>query len=198
MRLGPVLEVLVIEDYYELWETLKVVAPIFEGSNDRHKFLIVNFVIMLKCIYRLRSVHDRVPQAVVAFLQKHSASGEVGCIDFDLSGSVKIVQCQYRCFHKGLLECGKCCFFAFSSVPGHVLLYKVIEQICFSREILNELAIEVGEAEESPNVLKVVGFQPVGDRGGFTMVHAYATRLNDHAEVFNAVIVKLAFLGLQI
>lgn len=58
--------------------------------------------------------------------------------------------------------------------------------------------VEVGEVKESPNILKIVGFWPVGNGGGFTMVHAYAAGLNDHAEVLNAVTVELAFLGLQI
>lgn len=44
--------------------------------------------------------------------------------------------------------------------------------------------------------MKVAGFRPVGDGGGFTMIHAYMTGFNDHAEVFDAVIVKFALLRL--
>lgn len=92
MHLGLILKVLVIGDYCKLWETLKVVALIFESLNDCHEFLVVDFVIMLRCIHCLGLVHNRVPQAVITFLREYPADGEVECIDFDLSGSVRIVQ----------------------------------------------------------------------------------------------------------
>lgn len=81
-------------------------------------------------------------------------------------------------------------------MPGRVLLREIIEWTYLSQEVLNELAIEVSEAEKSPNVLEVAGFRSVGDSGGFTIVHTYTIGLDDHAEILDAVIVKLTFLRL--
>lgn len=83
-------------------------------------------------------------------------------------------------------------------MPGHVLFGEVIEWARLSREVLDEPAIEICKAEKPLNVSKVARFWPIGDGDGFTMIHAYVTRLNNHAEVFDVVAVELAFLGLQI
>lgn len=66
----------------------------------------------------------------------------------------------------------------------------------FSQEVLDELAIEVHKAKESPNILKVARFWPVDDGSGFTVIYAYMTRFDDYAKVFDAVAIELAFLGL--
>lgn len=198
VRLGPVLKVFVVGDDRELWETFEVVAPIFKGSNDRHELFVVDFVITLWCVHRLGSVHNGVPQAIVAFLGKYSASGEVGRIDLDYGRSIGIIQRQHECFYEGLLECSERCILIFFLAPERVLLHEVVEWTCLSQEVLNESLIEVCKSEETPDISEVAGLWPVGDGGGFTMVHAYATRFDDHAEVFNAVAVELALLRLQV
>lgn len=198
MRLSPILKVLVIGDYCELWETFEVVALIFESSNNRHELLVVDFVITLRCVHCLRSVRDRVPQAVVALLGEYPAGGKVGCVYLNFSRVVRIVKCQNRCFCECLLECSECCFLIFFLVPGCVLLHGVIERTCFSQEVLDESLVEVGKAEEFPNISKVVGLRPVSDRSGFSVIHAYTTGFNDHAEVLNMVTVELALLRLQV
>lgn len=68
----------------------------------------------------------------------------------------------------------------------------------FSQEVLDELAIEVHKAKESPNILKVARIQPVSNGGGFTVIHAYMTRFDDHAKVLDAVVIELAFFRLQV
>lgn len=70
--------------------------------------------------------------------------------------------------------------------------------MCFSQEVLDKLTIKVCEAEESLNISKVAGFRPIGDGGYFTVIHAYMPGFNNHFEVLDVVIVKLAFLGFQV
>lgn len=57
------------------------------------------------------------------------------------------------------------------------------------------MAVEVCKTKESLNITKVVGFWPVGDGGYFALIHANATGLDDHFEVLDVVVVKLAFLS---
>lgn len=132
VRFSPILEVLVVGDDREFWETFGVAAPIFEGSNNHHELFVVDFIIMLRCVHCLRSVRNRVPQAVVAFLGEYSTSGEVGRIDLDFGRSVGVIQCQHGCFCEGLLERSECCFFIFFPAPGRVLLCEVVERVRLS------------------------------------------------------------------
>lgn len=83
-------------------------------------------------------------------------------------------------------------------MPERVLLCKVIEWTCLSREVLNELLIEVCKPEETPDISEIARLQPVGNGGSFTVVHAYTTGFDDHAEVFNVIAVKLTLFGLQV
>lgn len=70
--------------------------------------------------------------------------------------------------------------------------------MCFSQEVLDKLTIKVCEAEESLNILKVAGFRPIGDDSYFTVIYAYMPGFNNHFEVLDAVVVKLAFLRFQV
>lgn len=83
-------------------------------------------------------------------------------------------------------------------MPRRVLLCEVIEQTCFSREVLDKSAVEIYEAEEPPNITKVARFGPIGDSSSLSVIHAYATGLDNYAEVLNVVTIELALLGLQI
>lgn len=58
--------------------------------------------------------------------------------------------------------------------------------------------VEVHKTQESSNISKVAGLQLVGNGGSLLVIHTYATGFNDHAEVFNAIAIKLIFLGLQV
>lgn len=95
-----------------------------------------------------------------------------------------------------MLKRSERCFFVFSPAPGRVLLCEVIKRIRFSREVLDESAVEICEAEESPNIAKVARFRPIGDGGSLAVIHAYTTGLNDHAEVFDVVAIEFALLRL--
>lgn len=68
----------------------------------------------------------------------------------------------------------------------------------FSREVFDESAVEVHEAKETSNVSKVARFPPVSNSSSLSMIHAYMTKLNNHAEIFDVVAIELAFFGLQV
>lgn len=129
-------------------------------------------------------------QTVIALLQEYTVSSEVGYVYLNFGRAVRIVKRQNGCFCERLFERSECCFLIFSPAPERVLLYKVIEQAHFTREVLNESAIEVGEAEEFLNIPEIARFQPVGDYSGFSMIYAYTTRFNNHVEVLNAITVE--------
>lgn len=65
-------------------------TPIFEHSDNGHELLVVDFVVTLGYVYHFGSVHNEVLQAIVALLQKYPACGEVGCIDFEFGGLVRV------------------------------------------------------------------------------------------------------------
>lgn len=172
--------------------------PVLEHLNYGHKFLVIDFIVTFRCVHCLGPVRDWIPQTVVTFLREYLTDGEVGCVYLNFGQVVRIIQCQNGCFCECLFERSKGCFLIFSPVPGCVLFCEVVKQICFSREVLDESAVEVREAEESPNIMKVARLGPIGDSSGLFMIYAYMTGFNNHADVLDVVTIELAFLGFQI
>ena len=66
------------EDDELLWETLKIVAPIFKGSDYAHKFTIVDFVITLGLCHAFRAVGNWVPSSIFGLLLQDSTGGKAG------------------------------------------------------------------------------------------------------------------------
>ena len=66
-----------IRDDGKLWDSLKVVAPIFECSDDGEELLVVNLVVALSRVYAFRSECHGVHQTVVAPLGENTAGREV-------------------------------------------------------------------------------------------------------------------------
>lgn len=58
--------------------------------------------------------------------------------------------------------------------------------------------VEICETQEASNVSEVVRLWPVGDYGGLPVIHAYMTKFDDHAKVFDVVTIELTFLRLQV
>lgn len=129
--LRPILEVLVIGDHHEFRKSLEVMTPIFEGSNNRYEFLVVDFIVVLRSIHCLGSVRDWMPQTIVTFLREYIASDKVGCIYLYFSQAVWIVKRQNGCFCECLLERSECCFLIFFPALRRVLLCEVVERTRF-------------------------------------------------------------------
>ena len=64
-------------------------------------------------------------------------------------------------------------------------------------EVLDKSAIEVAETQEGLKILNLLGSGPIGDCHQFGRVHANLIVGYDHAEVFDGILLKEAFLGFQ-
>ena len=71
-----ILKVLVIRLNNELfWQSFKVVTLVFEHSYDSKNFLVIDFIVSLRCIHYFGSICYWMPEAVVLLLLQESAFG---------------------------------------------------------------------------------------------------------------------------
>ena len=92
-----VLKVFVVgKDLDAMAGAFQVVAPVLEGLYDGEKLLVVDVVVAFGFCHRLRTVGDRVPEAIGMFLGDHTTSSVAGCVNFNASGERRVPDGENR------------------------------------------------------------------------------------------------------
>ena len=138
------------------------------------------------------------PLPIGALLGEDSAGREVGAIRFELVRLGLVRQNQHQVIGYRILQRLERGCLLLSPDSWDVLLCEVKEGLSVVREVPDELPVEVCEAEELLYVLPVSWGRPVGDAGNLDWVHLDVVVRDDHTEVLNRQLLKLALLRSQV
>jgi hypothetical protein len=134
----------------------------------------------------------------VAIRDPYSSGGKVRAVSFhsEWSGFVREHQ-NWSGDHTSPngLECRLLCF---PPPPCGVLPCKVEHRVRQVRKPLNEVAVEIGEAQEGLNFLLVAWCGPFCYSGNFYGVHLRLSMGDDKSKVFNPGLCKLALVMLEV
>ncbi|KIM83337.1 hypothetical protein PILCRDRAFT_69665, partial [Piloderma croceum F 1598] len=193
LRSHEVLQVLVIHpDFKLVMRAFQKMAPIFQSSDDRQHFLVVDLIVPLHGIETFGVVSNWMPLLILRGL-----FGKVGAISLNLEGSGLIWEHQNWSGDHASPNGLKCCFLHFPPLPCGVLPCKVKHWAGEVQESLNEAAVEIGKAQEGLNLL-VVWCWPLCYSSNFHGVHLRLSMGDDKSEVFNLGLCELALVMLEI
>src|ERR1700689_3779784 len=129
---------------------------------------------------------------------EYSGKRVIGCVRFDYDRLIRNpMREDWRC-RKSILEVQECLTGFVSEFEDRVLVCEMGEQDYDIGVVVNELAVEVSEAQERLNVLDFPRFRPIADDFYLVLSHAKACGRQDKPKVFHAGHMELAFGGLHV
>jgi len=106
---SKVLKVLVVQEHLHLvYSAFAVSSPVFEGVDDREKFLVVDFVVDFHGGELPRMEGDWVQAVLLVSLGEDCSEGEVRCVCLNNYWLLDVEVCQDWGSHESVLQLLKC------------------------------------------------------------------------------------------
>ena len=174
---------------------LEVVAPDTESFKNSQEFLVVDVVIELQSGEGAGVKSDRVEFPVRSYCGENCTQGVVGGIRFDDELSARGIMGEDRSSSKGCFEAVEGLATSGSEVPRCILASKVSKGNGDAGVVANEMSVEVSKTKKRLNILNLPGFWPIQNGLDLGLVHSKPVGREDIPEVFNRILMPIAFIG---
>ncbi len=191
-----VLEVLVVCPQLELvFNAFNEVSPLLQGSNNGEHLLVVDLIVAFDRRQGLRHEGDWVPFSVICWdLREDGSAHEVRAVSFDSKWLCRVWRDEDRCRGDTFLQSIEGSSFSSTPAPFCILPGQVEKWSSMFGEALDEPSIEVSESQEGLHFLLIRQGRPILNASNLDRVHCYQVVRDDHPEILDRGLLKLAFV----
>src|SRR6266702_2352102 len=177
---------------------MQISPPVFEHFPQSLELTIVNIVVPLRIVHRLREIGYWVKDFLVVPLHEHGANCIILGVHFYFEWFRLIWLYQHRFFANDLFQLVERFLFGFFPDPFGSLFQKVIERSCDVREPLDKPPIEIPESQDLTDFFNISGSPPVLHSSDFDWVHSNHAVFQYNSQEFNSFNFELTLSRFQI